>query len=273
MRILYLGDVMGRSGRVAVIDKLQGLKIDLCIDFVIVCGENAAHGFGITPKICQEFFSSGVDVITTGNHAWDQRQILNYFPLEPRLLRPLNYSRQKPGSGSGIFKTSLGHRVAVCQISGSINMNVSEDPFESLENFFEEVKLLRDADVIVVDIHAEATSEKAAIGQVSDGRASFVVGSHTHVPTSDARILKMGTAFQTDAGMCGPYDSVIGMDSNIAINRFINRDSSERLEPAKGVASICVVVVDVAEETGLSEAIYPLRDGGNLSRAIPPSPK
>lgn len=272
MRLLYLGDIMGKSGRQAVIDRLPDLRDQLGLDFVIACGENAAHGFGITVKICEALFSAGVDVITTGNHAWDQKEIIDYIPTEPRLLRPINYADGTPGLGSGLFETGNGQQVAVCQVMGRLNMPPIDDPFRALEIFLAGTQLGQDADAIVVDIHGEATSEKTALGCIADGRASLAVGSHSHIPTSDTRILPAGTGFQTDAGMCGPFDSVIGMDAGIAVRRFVDSLPGERLEPATGVATICGVLVETDSRTGLAEAIYPLRDGGELSPVLPPVP-
>ena len=271
MRILYLGDIMGRSGRTAVIKRLPDLRALLQIDFVVACGENAAHGFGITAKICEAFFDAGVDVITTGNHAWDQREIIDYIPTEPRLLRPVNYPDGTPGQGAGLYQTSSGQRIAVVQIMGRLFMPPIDEPFHKLEQFLSGTRLGADADAIVVDIHGEATSEKSALGCVADGRASLVVGSHSHIPTSDTRIMPAGSAFQTDAGMCGPYDSVIGMDAGIAVRRFVDAIPGERLEPANGPATICGVLVQTDDETGLAVSVHPLRDGGLLAPAMPPS--
>ena len=266
MRILYLGDVVGKSGRVALTEHLPTIKINFSIDFVVVCGENAAHGFGITEKICSSFFNSGVDVITLGNHAWDQREIIKYIKIENRLLRPFNYPEGTVGQGFGVYKTTKGSKVAVCQIMGKLFMKHKVmDPFIILDQYLNDTVLGKDVDCIIIDIHGEATSEKTALGVLSDGRASLVVGSHSHVPTSDARILNLGTAYQTDAGMCGPYNSVIGMDSDIALRRFMSSERVERLEPAKGIATLCGVVVDVCNKTGLANSIYPFKTGGDLS--------
>lgn len=265
MKLLYLGDIMGKSGRTAVIDRLPGLREQHQLDFVIACGENAAHGFGITVKICEALFDAGVDVVTTGNHAWDQREIIDYIPTEPRLLRPANYPDGTPGQGSGLYQTADGRRVAVCQVMGRLNMPPIDDPFRALEDFLSGTQLGRDVDAIVVDIHGEATSEKTALGCICDGRASLAVGSHSHIPTADHRILPAGTGYQTDAGMCGPYESVIGMDAGIAIRRFVDSLPGERLEPATGPATLCGVIVETDEQTGLAVAIQPLRVGGELA--------
>ena len=272
MRLLYLGDIMGKSGRQAVIDRLPDLRVALGLDFVIACGENAAHGFGITIKICEVLYEAGVDVITTGNHAWDQREIIDYIAREPRLLRPANFPDGTPGQGAGLFQTADGRRVAVVQIMGRLFMPPSDEPFRCLEDFLNGTQLSRDADAIVVDIHGEATSEKTALGCIADGRASLAVGSHSHIPTADTRILPAGTAYQTDAGMCGPYDSVIGMDAGIAVRRFVNSLPGERLEPATGPATLCGVMVETDEKTGLATAVHPLRDGGLLAPILPPPP-
>ncbi len=266
MRILYLGDVVGKSGRVALTEKLPALKKKFSIDFVVVCGENAAHGFGITEKICVSFFNCGVDVITLGNHAWDQKEIINYIRKENRLLRPSNYPEGTVGQGFGVYKTRKGKRIAVCQIMGKLFMKHKVlDPFYVLDKYLDNISLCQDVDCIIIDVHGEATSEKTALGVLSDGRASLVVGSHSHVPTSDSRILNSGTAYQTDAGMCGPYNSVIGMDSDIALKRFMSPDRLDRLEPAKGIATLCGVMVDICDKTGLAASIYPFTTGGDLS--------
>lgn len=262
---------MGKTGRNAVMERLPELRASMGLDFVVACGENAAHGFGITVKICEALFEAGVDVITTGNHAWDQREIIDYIPTEPRLLRPANYPEGTPGQGAGLYQTSDGRRVAVVQVMGRLNMPPIDEPFRCLEDFLGGTQLGTDADAIVVDIHGEATSEKTALGCISDGRASLAVGSHSHIPTSDTRILPAGTAYQTDAGMCGCYDSVIGMDAGIAVRRFVNSIPGERLEPATGPSTICGVVVDTDDQTGLAVSVHPLRDGGYLAPVLPPA--
>lgn len=272
MRLLYLGDIMGRSGRQAVIEQLPGLRAQYHLDFVVACGENAAHGFGITVKICEQFFEAGVDVVTTGNHAWDQREIIDYIPTERRLLRPANYPDDAPGQGAGLYETADGRRVAVIQVMGRLFMPPVEEPFRCLERFLGSTQLGRDADAVVVDIHGEATSEKTALGCIADGRASLAVGSHSHIPTADTRILPAGTAFQTDAGMCGPYDSVIGMDAGIAVRRFVDSLPGERLEPATGPATLCGVLVETDDQTGLAATVHPLRVGGCLDDQRPPVP-
>lgn len=261
---------MGKAGRMAVIEQVPVLRKEYNLDFVIACGENAAHGFGITIKICEALFDAGVDVITTGNHAWDQREIIDYIATEPRLLRPANYPDGTPGHGAGLYSCARNRRVAVVQVMGRLFMSPIDEPFKCLRDFLEGTQLGTDADAIVIDIHGEASSEKTALGYVADGRASLAVGSHSHIPTADTRILPDGTAYQTDAGMCGPYDSVIGMDKGIAVRRFFDALPGERLEPATGPATVCGVVVETEDTTGLARAVYPVRVGGLLDPILPP---
>ena len=270
MRLLYLGDIIGKTGRQAVIESLPKLRRGLGLDFVVACGENAAHGFGITIRICEALYDAGVDVITTGNHAWDQREIIDYIATEPRLLRPANYPEGTPGQGAGLYHTADNRRVAVIQVMGRLFMPPSDEPFRCLEDFLSGTQLGRDADAVVIDIHGEATSEKTALGCIADGRASLAVGSHSHIPTADTRVLPAGTAYQTDAGMCGSYDSIIGMDAGIAVRRFVNSLPGERLEPANGPVTVCGVMVETDDQTGLALSVYPLRDGGLLAPIRPP---
>ncbi|MGB0669983.1 MAG: TIGR00282 family metallophosphoesterase [Rhodospirillales bacterium] len=263
MRLLFLGDVMGSAGRTAVFDRLPRLRKELALDFVVVNGENAAHGFGITPRIVQAFYTAGVDVLTTGNHVWDRREIMNYIGDDPRLLRPLNYRSDSPGAGKGRYETDDGRRVTVVHAMGQLFMGEVEDPFEAIRKAMADEVLGGTADFILCDIHAEATSEKMAMGHFLDGRASAVVGSHSHVPTADAQILPGGTAYQSDAGMCGDYNSVIGMTVAPALGRFTGEDGG-RLEPAAGEATLCGVLIESDDKTGLARAIEPLRVGGRL---------
>lgn len=269
MRLMFLGDVLGRSGRDAVVDTVPTLRRELRLDFVVACGENAAHGFGITGDICRQFFNAGVDVITLGNHAFDQREIIDYIGTEPRLLRPLNYPSDTPGAGAGVFTSVTGARVLVAQVICRLFMADTDDPFRALETLVDQHPMGDRAAVnaALIDIHGEASSEKAALANMVDGKISMAVGSHSHVPTADGRILPRGTAFQTDAGMCGPYDSVIGMRTDIAIQRFRSRVPGERLEPTAGVATVCGVVVETDPETGLAKSIVPLRRGGILHQS------
>ena len=269
MRLLMCGDVVGRSGRKVVRNNLKKLRERYAIDFVIVNGENAAHGFGITEKICGQFFKLGVDVITTGNHAWDQREIINYIDMEHRLLRPLNYPKHTPGNGSGIFKARNGARVFVGQVMGRLFMDSLDDPFVVMDKVLSESKMGEAFDCAIVDVHAEATSEKMAIGQYLDGRVSMVVGTHSHIPTADAQILNRGTAYQTDLGMCGDYDSVIGMKPDAAIGRFMKKMPSERLSPSEGEGTVCGVFLEVDDNTGHAIRIEPIRIGGRLIQHLP----
>ncbi len=269
MRILFLGDIVGRSGRKAVLDELADMREKLRADFVIVNGENAAGGFGITEKICTQLLDAGADVITTGNHAFDQREALVFIGREPRLLRPVNYPPGTPGRGAGLFEAAGGGQVLVINPMGQIYMPNLDDPFAAIERELAACPLGAGCDAIVIDMHAEITSEKMAMGQFCDGRASLVVGTHTHIPTADAQILPQGTAYQTDAGMCGDYDSVIGMDKDEPLNRFTRKIPSARFTPAGGEATICGVLVETDAATGLAKAIAPVRTGGRLAPAWP----
>lgn len=269
MKVLYIGDVVGKSGRKVVLDHLPRLRDELSLDFAIVNGENAAHGFGITGAICEQFFDAGADVITTGNHAWDQREIIDYIGTEPRLLRPINYPEGTPGQGMGEYQTADGKKVIVIQAMGRLFMDPLDDPFASVTRAMLNKKLGENVDFVMIDIHAEATSEKMAMGHHVDGRASMVVGTHSHIPTADAQILPGGTAYQTDAGMCGDYNSVIGMTVGPAIGRFISKMPTQRLEPAVGEGTLCAVYVETDDATGLATAISPVRVGGRLREVMP----
>jgi len=266
MRILYIGDIVGRAGRDLVCRQIPPLRQDLGVDFVIVNGENAAHGFGITEKICQALFAAGADVIVTGNHVWDQREIIDFIDSEPRLLRPLNYPAGTPGRGVDVYELPDRRRVAVAQVQGRLFMHAIEDPFRALGAVVDECRLGAQAHAIFVDFHAEATSEKMALGHFLDGRVSAVVGSHTHVPTADAQILPGGTGYLTDVGMCGDYDSVIGMEKRTATARLTQVLPTDRLEPAHGEATLCAVLVETDDASGLAVGIEPLRLGGRLSQ-------
>ena len=255
MRILFLGDVVGISGCSKIMNNLlDQIKINN-IDFVIVNGENAAEaGVGLTKEICEDFFKCGVDVITTGNHVWDQKEIMNYIDKENRLLRPKNLFEPAPGSGFKIFNTKNDVKVGVLNLMGNVFMKKCDDVFETSKKFLKKFKLKKDYDLLVVDFHGEITSEKNAIGHFFDGKATLVIGTHTHIPTNDARVLNNGTAFQTDAGMCGDYDSVIGMNKYNSLNRFMKKDSVKHF-PAKGDATLSGVIVDCDLETGLASKI------------------
>jgi hypothetical protein len=270
MRLLFLGDIMGRSGRDAVMAHLPGLRDSLSLDFVVANGENSAHGFGITAKICSELFEVGVDVITLGNHSWDQREIIGHIDQEPRLLRPLNYPPGTPGRGAGVFTLSRGRKVLVIQVMGRLFMDALDDPFAAIEKELSRTRLgVGGVDAILVDVHAEASSEKMSTGHFCDGRVSAVFGSHTHVPTADAQILPKGTAYQSDAGMCGDYDSVIGMQKEGAISRYVRKMPGERLTPAEGEATLCGVFVETDDKTGLAKRVAPVRLGPRLAETVP----
>ncbi len=269
MHLLFLGDVVGRPGRDVVTEHLPRLRDELRIDFAVVNGENAAAGFGITRKICDELFDAGADVITTGNHVWDQKEALHFIADEPRLLRPLNYPVGTPGKGVGLFEGKNGHQVMVINGMGQLFMHALDDPWAMIERELGNAPLKQVADAILVDFHAEATSEKMAMGHFVDGKASFCVGTHTHVPTADSMILPGGTAYQTDAGMCGAYDSVIGMDKDEPLNRFVTKLNSSRLSPAEGAGTLCGTFVAVDDKTGLATRCEPVRVGGLLTPAMP----
>ncbi len=269
MRLLFLGDVVGRSGRAVVTERLPGLIGDLGVDFVICNGENAAAGFGITAKICAELYDAGVDVITTGNHVWDQREILDYIADDRALLRPINYPPGAPGNGAGVFESARGHRVLVINAMCRLFMDAMDDPFAAVERAIDGWALGHDVDAVVIDIHGEASSEKMAFGHAFDGRVSLVVGTHTHVPTADTMILANGTAYQTDAGMCGDYDSVIGMKKEFPIDRFTRKLPTPRLEAADGEATLCGVFLETDDATGLAKRVAPVRLGGMLIEAMP----
>ena len=269
MRILVCGDVVGKSGRQAILYNIEKLRQRLKLDFVIVNGENAAHGFGITEKICHAFYDVGVDVITTGNHVWDQREIMNYIDKDPRLMRPLNYPKGTPGKGSAVIEAADGRKVLIVHPMGRLFMDPLDDPFFGVDKALKDHKLGETVDAIVVDMHADITSEKMAMGHYCDGRVSAVVGSHSHVPTADAQVLPGGTAYQTDMGMCGDYNSVIGMIKETAIARFTSKMPSGRLEPAEGEATLCAVLIQTDDTTGLAKSIEPVRTGGRLAEAMP----
>ena len=265
MKIIYLGDVVGKSGRTAVMKHLPMLREKYNFDFLILNGENAAHGFGITPRICEEFFEAGINVITLGNHAWDKREILNYIQKENRLIRPLNYPENTPGKGSGLYTTRSGDKIFVAQVMGCLFMEPLENPFNEVEKCLSKITLGVDVNCIILDIHAEATSEKMAMGQYLDGRVSMVIGSHSHIPTADTQILPGGTAYQTDAGMCGDYDSVIGMKKEPSVNRFVQKLDNQRLEPAEGEATVCGVFLETDDISGLAVQVHAIRVGGRLT--------
>jgi 2',3'-cyclic-nucleotide 2'-phosphodiesterase len=270
VRLLFLGDVVGRAGRSAVIDALPRLRAEWKLDFVAVNGENSASGFGMTPKIADELFGAGADVITLGDHAFDQKEMLSHIEGVPRILRPLNFAPGAPGRGHGVFPATRGRRVLVAVALGRVFMNRPfDDPFSALDAAMKTAPLGGAVQAAIVEIHAEATSEKMALGHWCDGRASLVVGSHTHVPTADAVILRKGTAYQSDAGMCGDYDSVIGMDKAEPLKRFVTGMGSERFQPALGEVTLCGALVETDDATGLARSITPIRVGGRLRPSGP----
>jgi metallophosphoesterase (TIGR00282 family) len=269
MRLLFIGDVVGRAGRAALLDHLPGLRTRYALDFVVVNGENAAGGFGITEAICDEFLGAGADCVTLGNHSFDQREALVFIERQPRLLRPANYPAGTPGRGANLFETRAGQRVLVMNAMGRIFMDAMDDPFASVEREVSACPLGLGCDAFLLDFHAETTSEKMAMGHFCDGRASLVVGTHTHVPTADHQILPGGTAFQSDAGMTGDFDSVIGMDKEEPLRRFTRKIPAGRFEPAMGEATLCGLAVDLDDATGLARAVAPVRLGGRLSQALP----
>jgi len=269
LRIAVFGDIVGRSGRTMLLERLPGLRKRLNLDFVIVNVENAAGGFGVTKRICDDVLDAGADVLTTGNHAFDQRDEISVFDREPRLLRPANFPKSNPGRGSAMFQDQEGRNVLVVHAQGQRGMAPIDDPCAALDRELDGPKLGRDADAIIVDFHAEATSEKYSVGHYLDGRVSLVVGTHTHVPTADDQILPGGTGYITDLGMCGDYDSVIGMEKSEPLHRFISKMPGGRFSPAAGEATLCGVVIETNPATGLAASISALRIGGRLRRLMP----
>lgn len=270
MRLLFCGDVVGRSGRDAISDHLPRLREELSLDFVVVNGENAAHGFGITEKICEGMFEAGADCITGGNHSWDKPEIAPFMDRDRRMLRPINFPDGTPGRGVGEFVTARGAKVKVINVMCRLFMELLDDPFRAVEAELPVVAPKPGGyGAVIIDVHGEATSEKMAIGHFADGRASLVVGTHTHVPTADANILEKGTGYQTDAGMCGDYNSVIGMEKIGSVQRFRRRFPSPRLTPAEGEGTLCATYLETNEDTGLAAKISPVRVGGRLQEQWP----
>jgi metallophosphoesterase (TIGR00282 family) len=269
MKILFCGDLVGRAGRDVALEHLPSLRADMGLDFVVVNAENAAHGFGLTQKICEELFEVGADAITTGNHAWDQREIIPFIDADHRVLRPLNYTGGTPGRGASVINARDGRSVLVVNVMCRLFMELLDDPFAAVDGVLKNHPIGKMVDAILIDVHGEATSEKMALGHVCDGRASLVVGTHTHIPTADAQVLPGGTAYQSDAGMCGDYDSVIGMQKETAIAKFRTKIVTERLAPARGPASLCGVCVETDDATGLAIRVAPVVVGGRLRPAWP----
>ncbi len=268
MRLLFIGDVIGRTGRAAVTATLPELRRRWALDCVVVNGENSAGGFGITETICAEMLDAGADCVTLGNHSFDQREALVFIARQPRLVRPANYPPGTPGAGAALIDLSDGRRVLVVNVMGRVFMDAMDDPFAAVDREVDACPMGQACDAILVDVHAEATSEKMAFGHHLDGRASLVVGTHTHVPTADWQVLPGGTAYLSDAGMTGDYDSVIGMEKDEPVRRMMRKTPGGRYEPASGPATLCGVAVETGAN-GHALRIAPVRLGGRLSEARP----
>ncbi|WP_066811533.1 TIGR00282 family metallophosphoesterase [Frigidibacter mobilis] len=270
MKLLFLGDVMGRAGRAAITERLPALRAEWGLDFVVVNGENASSGVGLTGDHAKAILAAGADCVTLGDHAFDQKDMMQFIEQEPRVLRPLNYAREAPGKGARLFNATQGRKVLVTQVLGQVFMKRPfDDPFSAIDAALRTHPLGGLAQASIVDVHAEATSEKMAMGHWCDGRASLIVGTHTHVPTGDAQILSAGSAYMTDAGMCGDYNSVIGMDKAEPMRRFITQMPRERFTPAAGEATLSGVYVVTDDRTGLAKRVTPIRIGGRLQEARP----
>ncbi len=268
MRLLFIGDIVGRAGRAVFLEHIQRLRAAWRLDCVIVNAENAARGFGITETICADLLAAGADCVTLGNHAFDQREALVFIAREPRLIRPLNYPSGAPGNGAHMIVTASGARILIVCLTGRVFMDALDDPFATAAREISACSLGAGCDAFVIDFHAEASSEKQAFAHFVDGRVSLVAGTHTHVPTADHQILPHGTAYITDVGMTGDYDSVIGMDKDVPLHRFLTKLPSARFEPAAGAATLCGIAVEL-NMRGLATKIAPLRMGGRLSQASP----
>lgn len=272
MRILFLGDVMGRAGRRAITERLAALKARLRVDFTVVNGENASGGMGLTAGHAKLILDAGADVVTLGDHAFDQKDMLAFIDQEPRVIRPLNYAKDAPGRGARVFSDTRGRKVLVAQVLGQVFMKRPfDDPFSAIDTVLRAHPPGGMVQAALVDMHAEATSEKMAMGHFCDGRASLVVGTHTHVPTADAQILARGTGYQSDAGMCGDYDSVIGMDKAEPMRRFLTGMAQGRFTPAEGPATLSGTLVVTDDRSGLAREIHMVRDGGRLAQTHPES--
>jgi metallophosphoesterase (TIGR00282 family) len=269
MRILFIGDIVGRAGRTILYERLPGLIAVMKLDLVVVNGENAAGGFGITETIYNEMIDAGADAITLGNHAWDQREALVFIERAPRLVRPVNYPKGTPGRGAALVETKSGQRALVINAMGRVFMDALDDPFAAVEREIESCALPSGADAIIIDMHCEATSEKQAMGVFCDGRVSLVVGTHTHVPTADQRIMPGRTAFMSDVGMTGDFDSVIGMNKDEPLSRFLRKIPGAKFEAAGGAATLCGLAVETDDATGLALRVGALRLGGVLEEARP----
>lgn len=269
MRILFLGDIVGRTGREAVIARLPQLRSELRIDLAVVNGENASHGYGLGADIARNLMEAGADVLTLGNHAWDRKDIIPFIAQTPRLIRPLNYPPGTPGQGSVLVTLPDGRKALVAQAMGRLFMDALDCPFRGIAEVLKNHRLGGSVQAIFIDFHAEATSEKMAFAHFLDGQVSCVIGTHTHCPSADAQILPNGTGFQSEAGMCGDYDSVIGMAKAEAMARFWRKTPGEKLQPAEGVPTVCGVFVETDDASGLVRRIAPLRIGGRLAETMP----
>lgn len=272
MKILFLGDVVGRAARKKIIEILPEFRKRHRIDFVVLNADNSAHGFGVTETMCRQFYAAGVDVLTSGNHIWDQRDVIPFLEKENRLIRPANYPEGTPGKGCGVYTLDDGRKVAVMHVQGRVYMGGSTDDFFRIaDRWSKQIRLGDFVQAALIDIHGEATSEKMAFGMYMDGKVSFVVGSHTHIPTADAQILPQGTAYLTDAGMCGCYHSVIGMDKNEPINRFLTGIKYDKYVPAADAEpTLCGALVETDDKTGRAQKIHMIRIGGLLQESLPP---
>ncbi len=269
MRILFIGDILGRSGRTIVNERLPGLIKEWKLDLVVINGENAAGGFGITEVIYNEFIDAGADAVTLGNHSFDQREALVFIERAPRLIRPVNYPKGTPGRGAALVEAKNGKHALVINAMGRVFMDAMDDPFAAVEREISACPLRSGADAILVDMHCEASSEKQAMGYFCDGRASLVIGTHTHVPTADHRIMPGGTAFMTDAGMTGDFESVIGMNKDEPLNRFLRKLPGSKFEAALGPATLCGLAVETDDKSGLATKVGPVRLGGVLEQTTP----
>ena len=270
MKILFLGDVMGKAGRAAIAQRLPGLKTELGLDFVVVNGENATSGAGLSADHARDLLRAGADCLTLGDHAFDQKDMLSFIEQEHRIIRPLNFSKIAPGQGARVFTDARGRKVLVAQALGQVFMKRPfDDPFSAVDQVLKAHALGGGVQAAILDIHAEATSEKMAMGHWCDGRVSLVVGTHTHVPTGDAMILPGGTGYMTDAGMCGDYNSVIGMDKLEPLRRFLTGMAGGRFEPANGPATLSGVYLETDDRTGRATKIVPFREGGVLAGSSP----
>ena len=268
MKILFCGDIVGKSGRDSIGKNLPNLKKELNLDLIIASADNASGGFGVNKNSCDELTSYGVDVLTGGDHVWDQRDCINFISDYKKLLRPLNFPKSTPGAGARIFQSVSGKKVLVIHLLGQVFIKYSLNcPFEAVDELLKNYALKKDVDAIIVDFHAEATSEKMAMGKFLDGRVSLVVGSHTHIPTNDFHIMSGKTAYQTDAGMCGDYNSIIGMETSVPLKAFLSKRRSEKMTPANGEATFCATLVEIDEKTGLAKNINAIKIGGVLTQS------